>query len=268
MTKRPVEREEHSEPRGHAVVDGLVPVPGYRPRRHSRRGDQAERREGRRVPGYVADTLADVRGAGLSVKGRRWGLPVGVEKSCSLTWLPTVHLYYCGLKTAPTALVTCCYWDHCCDLLTICDFERVITTRGPEEGGRVDIFAPEVLIWAYEVRRSMECGPCSIRALRPPRRVHHRLPSTRRSARTPGSATPDDDPTKTLARPGQNPDRPAHHRDKDSGRWSRHQRRWACRVPSPGWSPVESKRTPDACGSRRPVGHQHHPSRGEVCHVR
>jgi hypothetical protein len=36
----------------------------------------------------------------------------------------------------------------------------------------------------------------------------------------------------------------------------------------PGWPPVESERTPDARGSRRPVGHQHHPSRDELHHVR
>jgi hypothetical protein len=65
LTERPVEREGPLEPRRHAVVDGPIPAPGHRPRRRSRRGKQTERREGRRVPGYVADTLADVCGTGL-----------------------------------------------------------------------------------------------------------------------------------------------------------------------------------------------------------
>ena len=65
MTERPAEREGPLEPRRHAVADGPVPAPGYLFRRRSRREEQAERRDGRRIPGYVADTFTDVCGAGL-----------------------------------------------------------------------------------------------------------------------------------------------------------------------------------------------------------
>ncbi len=35
------------------------------------------------------------------------------------------------------------------DLLTVLDFDRVITARVPTRGS-VDVFAPEVVVWAYE----------------------------------------------------------------------------------------------------------------------
>jgi hypothetical protein len=78
------------------------------------------------------------------------GLPVGVEELLVDVVSDGFTLYCCGFKMAPTALVACYEWDHCCDLLTICDFERVITARVPKQGRRVDIFAPEVVVWAYE----------------------------------------------------------------------------------------------------------------------
>ena len=59
-------------------------------------------------------------------------------------------LYCCGPKSAPNALVAAYEWDHCVDLLTVRDFDRVITARVPISGRRVNIFAPEVVVWAYE----------------------------------------------------------------------------------------------------------------------
>jgi hypothetical protein len=59
-------------------------------------------------------------------------------------------LYCCGPKAAPWALVACYEWDHCVDLLTIRDFDRVISARVPAQGRRVDLFAPEAVVWAYE----------------------------------------------------------------------------------------------------------------------
>ena len=61
-------------------------------------------------------------------------------------------LHCCGPKAAPHALVAAYEWDHyaCVDLLTVRDFDRVITARVPIEGCAVDIFAPEVVVWAYE----------------------------------------------------------------------------------------------------------------------
>ncbi|MGH3823602.1 MAG: hypothetical protein ACRDRA_12360 [Pseudonocardiaceae bacterium] len=61
-------------------------------------------------------------------------------------------LYCCGPKAAPRALVACYEWADwdCVDLLTVRDFARVITARAPTQGRRVDIFAPEAVLWAYE----------------------------------------------------------------------------------------------------------------------
>lgn len=58
-------------------------------------------------------------------------------------------LYCCGPKSAPNALVACYEWDHYADLLTIRDFDRIVTARMPRRGS-VDIFVPEVVVWAYE----------------------------------------------------------------------------------------------------------------------
>lgn len=58
-------------------------------------------------------------------------------------------LYSCGPKAAPNALVACYHWGHYADLLTVRDFDRVITARMPTPGP-VDIFAPEIVVWAYE----------------------------------------------------------------------------------------------------------------------
>lgn len=58
-------------------------------------------------------------------------------------------VYCCGPKTAPNALVASYQWDHCIDVLTIRDFDQVMVARVPAPG-RVDVFAPEVVVWAYE----------------------------------------------------------------------------------------------------------------------
>lgn len=60
-------------------------------------------------------------------------------------------LYCCGPKVAPNALVAAYEWDHhpYIDLLTIQNFDRVITARVPVRAA-VDIFAPKVVVWAYE----------------------------------------------------------------------------------------------------------------------
>lgn len=58
-------------------------------------------------------------------------------------------MYCCGDRAAPTALVASYEWDHCIDLVTIRDFDRITTARVPKRG-TVDIFAPEVVVWAYQ----------------------------------------------------------------------------------------------------------------------
>lgn len=58
-------------------------------------------------------------------------------------------VYCCGPKSAPNALVAAYEWPYCVDLLTIRDFNRVITARVPKHRP-VDIFAPQVVVWVYE----------------------------------------------------------------------------------------------------------------------
>lgn len=60
-------------------------------------------------------------------------------------------LYCCGPIAAPCALVASYQWEHCVDLVTIRCFDHVTTARVPlPRHGPVDIFAPEVVVWAYE----------------------------------------------------------------------------------------------------------------------
>jgi hypothetical protein len=58
-------------------------------------------------------------------------------------------LYCCGPKSAPNALVAAYEWEDCLDLLTIRDFDRITSARVPKYG-TVNIFAPDVVVWAYE----------------------------------------------------------------------------------------------------------------------
>ncbi len=60
-------------------------------------------------------------------------------------------LYCCGPIAAPYALVASYRWKDCVDLVTIRCFEQVTTARVPlPRHGPVDVFAPEVVVWAYE----------------------------------------------------------------------------------------------------------------------
>ncbi len=58
-------------------------------------------------------------------------------------------VYCCGDQAAPIALVASYEWEHCVDLFTIRDFDRVTTARVPKQS-KMDIFAPEFVVWAYE----------------------------------------------------------------------------------------------------------------------
>jgi hypothetical protein len=80
----------------------------------------------------------------------RAALPTAVEELLVEVVADGFTRYCCGPKAAPNALVAAYEWDHytCVDLLTIQDFERVITARMLTRG--VNIFAPEVVVWAYE----------------------------------------------------------------------------------------------------------------------
>ena len=82
-------------------------------------------------------------------RGGHAGLPAMVEELLVDMVNDGFALYCCGPKAAPNALVTCYEWDHYVDLLTIRDFDRIVTARMPKRES-VDIFAPEVVVWAYE----------------------------------------------------------------------------------------------------------------------
>ncbi|HEU0087538.1 MAG TPA: hypothetical protein VFQ77_07790 [Pseudonocardiaceae bacterium] len=58
-------------------------------------------------------------------------------------------MYCCGPKAGPTALLAAYEWPHCVDLVTVRDFDRIIAARAPNRG-ELDVFAPEVVVWAYE----------------------------------------------------------------------------------------------------------------------
>lgn len=58
-------------------------------------------------------------------------------------------VYCCGDRAAPSALVASYQWDHCIDVLTMRNFDKIIAARVPK-GIEVDLFAPEVVVWAYE----------------------------------------------------------------------------------------------------------------------
>ncbi len=77
-------------------------------------------------------------------------LPAAVEELLVNVVTDGFTLYCCGPKDAPRALVACYQWPYHVDLLTVGDFERVITARVPTAGLPVDIFDPQVVVWAYE----------------------------------------------------------------------------------------------------------------------
>jgi hypothetical protein len=80
---------------------------------------------------------------------RREGLPPEVEELLIDVVADGFVLHCCGNRAAPRALVASYEWDHCIDLATIRDFDRVTVARVPKHN-KVDVFAPEVVHWAYE----------------------------------------------------------------------------------------------------------------------
>jgi hypothetical protein len=82
-------------------------------------------------------------------RSEQMGLPPGVEELLVDVVADGFVLYCCGPKTAPNAVVASYEWEHYIDLLTIHDFDQVTTARIPTRDG-VDIFAPDVVVWAYQ----------------------------------------------------------------------------------------------------------------------
>ncbi|MGH3824882.1 MAG: hypothetical protein ACRDRA_18910 [Pseudonocardiaceae bacterium] len=146
-------------------------------------------------------------------------------------------LYSCGPKVAPNALITCYAWGQYADLLTVRDFDRVITARVPMPG---DIFAPEVVVWAYE-------GPPqhAIRALLT--LVHPAHPD----------APVTEYPAPARLRVPRAQQRPMTIRLPTLSRAGARASRLttAMTTHGPGWSPGENERPP-TLGSRRPAVHQ------------
>jgi len=77
------------------------------------------------------------------------GLPAVVEELLVDVAIDGFTLYCCGPKSAPNALVAAYEWEQYVDLLTIRDFDRVTTARVVKRDA-VDIFAPELVVWAYQ----------------------------------------------------------------------------------------------------------------------
>jgi hypothetical protein len=81
--------------------------------------------------------------------GGQVGLPAVVEELLVDVAIDGFTLYCCGPKSVPNALLAAYEWKQYVDLLTIRDFDRVTTARVPKRD-RMDIFAPEVVVWSYE----------------------------------------------------------------------------------------------------------------------
>jgi hypothetical protein len=78
-------------------------------------------------------------------------LPSEVERLLLEVVADGFVLYCCGSRAAPFALVAAYEWEDYVDLVTIRCFDRVATARVPApRHGRVDVFTPEVVVWAYE----------------------------------------------------------------------------------------------------------------------
>lgn len=100
----------------------------------------------------------------LSLRARRSGrvsLPPVVEQLLLDVVADGFVRYCCGPLAAPSALVAWYQWPQYVDLVSIRCLDRITTSRVVRPPhGRVDVFNPEAVVWAYE-------GPpeCALRAL-------------------------------------------------------------------------------------------------------
>ena len=175
------------------------------------------------------------------------GFPIEVEELLVEVVADGFTLFCCGPKAAPNALVACYEWEHYADLLTVRDFDRVITARVPTPAP-VDIFAPEVVVWAYQ--GSPQHALRALLNLAHP--AHPEAPTT-------------DYPAPAGLRVPRAQQRPMVIRLPSPGRAGARAARLTAAmraqrcdlaisaagpvvIQDPGWSPVESERTPDARG--------------------
>ena len=115
--------------------------------RHSRRAEGTRRDVGISETGRPTRTMTS-----LTLRfGGDACLPSEVERLLLEVVADGFTLYCCGPRTTPNALVASYPWQDYVDLLTIRRFDRIITARvSAPKHDRVDLFAPEVVVWAYE----------------------------------------------------------------------------------------------------------------------
>src|SRR5918998_6964247 len=83
--------------------------------------------------------------------GSKGCLPSEVERLLLDVVADGFVVYCCGPRAAPFALVASYQWQDYVDLITIRQFDRITTARIPAPRGvRIDVFAPEVVVWAHE----------------------------------------------------------------------------------------------------------------------
>jgi hypothetical protein len=82
--------------------------------------------------------------------GDEAGLPSEVERLLREVVADGFVLYCCGPRATPFALVAVYQWEDYVDLVTIWCFDRVTTARVPAPRPRIDVFTPEVVVWAHE----------------------------------------------------------------------------------------------------------------------
>jgi len=94
--------------------------------------------------------MTRIASAAPHLKGEQQvGLAPVVEELLAEVVTDGFTVYCCGPRMAPNVLLACYEWDSFVDLLTVRDFDRVTTARVPK-WDRLDIFAPEIVVWAYE----------------------------------------------------------------------------------------------------------------------
>lgn len=118
--------------------------------------EQAARRRTAQRPHRVEDLSEGGRLARTpALPMLRWGsdacLPSEVEQLLVDVVADGFVVYCCGPRSAPWALVASYPWDDYVDLVTIRCFDQIITARVPAPTrGRIDVFDPKVVVWAYE----------------------------------------------------------------------------------------------------------------------
>lgn len=120
-----------------SVDDGLTPASDRRPDRWVGRASAQD--SDRRMTQPPSDSCSEGQAT----------LAPAVEELLIDVVADGFTVYCCGDRATPSALVATYEWDHWIDLITIRDFERVTAARMPKRG-RVDLFAPQAVVWAYE----------------------------------------------------------------------------------------------------------------------